>query len=992
MISFSNIFPGIEPKDETSMEKNIDPSPSLNQGKKFSKYQNNIERNLEKKDQMLSDKEGFSEMTYKALTEKTNMVIDNNNYESQQQTINNLREEYEKTLKEYEDLSAKISQDVNRYVERVNPNNPYLNKNIRFSTGQVCYVTNQGVVKHIPSRKIWNSVNIPKDYIDINLPWLDSYSTPETMIPTNPPLISGTPMKFGQSVGSEGSNVFVNELLPPKLTTSFKGCFAVNDNNDNMEFIGSKPPPLDKATIQNGNFSQPVIDNNSYRYLTGNSVPGWYFNSAILVNNSGAWGYPRPYPNGNQCVSIQNLGSIHTIISLNAGVSYTLTLYACGRNCCMNPNEGNPINIELYTTSDELISQIANFTAPVNLWKQYSFTFKVSTSQSYKLYFKGTNRTRDRSTALQGITISGSATQSGSYSYDNCRYAAISNGYRYFGLQNVNTSSKLGYCAVSNSEPGISQYGTSRVVSKMIALWSSNTSGQPGNIATISKSGSLQVLNSSGKVVYSSQGTTKTPSNYLGCYNDCTKGRGLPTYLGAGKTYETCNSAAEAGNWSYFGLQFTQPNGTSQCFVGNDINLAKSMGIAKNCKALNGVQVGGGCSNAIYSVEPAGNYFLTLQKDGNMVIYRGTSPTDNQGKIWSTNTAGKQKSANPSVVASKGKYAQNWMSTGSTLAPGDFIGSDDGKIALVMQSDGNLVLYTYQMDTNCKKIGDKMGGGEGANAVYDIGMTAVSENIGKIAYVDENSDLYEYPSNNEIFGNTYSVSYKNLGTSGNDIPGAAFANANLESCKTACNKNPNCAGFALGVGGAYNNGCWPKTNKMYPYGGPIQTLKGLNLYIRDKIPNSPPVGVTENTSSIDTVKYSGYNNGGDLKDSYGLASLTSVQKKQLEQLKTKMNMISNEITNLTNKFQTGTISAEEQSNENVTFVNNYNTDIHTTNNKFDILAGDTTEKIEGMTIREIQNILKDSDIVVLQKNYEYLLWSILAAGTVLISMNIVKKE
>jgi hypothetical protein len=37
------------------------------------------------------------------------------------------------------------------------------------------------------------------------------------------------------------------------------------------------------------------------------------------------------------------------------------------------------------------------------------------------------------------------------------------------------------------------------------------------------------------------------------------------------------------------------------------------------------------------------------------------------------------------------------------------------------------------------------------------------------------------------------------------------------------------------------------------------------------------------------------------------------------------------------------------------------------------------------------NILKDSDIVVLQKNYDYLFWSILAAGSVLVAMNIVKK-
>ena len=38
----------------------------------------------------------------------------------------------------------------------------------------------------------------------------------------------------------------------------------------------------------------------------------------------------------------------------------------------------------------------------------------------------------------------------------------------------------------------------------------------------------------------------------------------------------------------------------------------------------------------------------------------------------------------------------------------------------------------------------------------------------------------------------------------------------------------------------------------------------------------------------------------------------------------------------------------------------------------------------------VQNIVNDSDIMVLQENYKYLFWSILAAGTVLVAMNLNK--
>ena len=39
----------------------------------------------------------------------------------------------------------------------------------------------------------------------------------------------------------------------------------------------------------------------------------------------------------------------------------------------------------------------------------------------------------------------------------------------------------------------------------------------------------------------------------------------------------------------------------------------------------------------------------------------------------------------------------------------------------------------------------------------------------------------------------------------------------------------------------------------------------------------------------------------------------------------------------------------------------------------------------------VDNILNDSDITVLQENYAYLFWSILAVGTVLVTMNVSKK-
>ena len=50
----------------------------------------------------------------------------------------------------------------------------------------------------------------------------------------------------------------------------------------------------------------------------------------------------------------------------------------------------------------------------------------------------------------------------------------------------------------------------------------------------------------------------------------------------------------------------------------------------------------------------------------------------------------------------------------------------------------------------------------------------------------------------------------------------------------------------------------------------------------------------------------------------------------------------------------------------------------------------TNTKIKNST-SNITGIVRDSDINVLKENYNYLFWSILAVGTVLVTMNITKK-
>ena len=964
-------------------------SPSLLQGNKFDKYQNKIKKNLEKTNKSLFT-EGFNGMSGldikpNGLTSETiNAIQKNSTNFQEQQALNVLMQKYQNTLTQYENLLNEINGTTSGYLNRVNPSNPYLGKTVGFTGGggQIGYVTSQGVFKYIPSIQIFNSVNIPTTITPLNIPWNNAYATSGTAIPTNPPLVSGTPVQEGQSFGNEGSNVYVDQLLPSNVSPTYMGCYATNSSNNNMIFIGGTPP-LTEGNLQNGNFNQPQIQSNSYQYIESNSqVPGWDF-YAVLINNSTAWGFPMPYPSGSQAACIQATQIFGQLIQLNAG-SYTLSFVACGRPQWIYA--ANTINVYCGNSGTGGTNEptIYTFTPTTTSWQNYSTTFNITTSGNYAIGFYGTINNDNNATAIQNIQLTANSlvNNGGTYSYSACEQAAIDGGYQFFALQNVNPTTSTGYCAVSNGEPSVTQYGLSTVPNKLISVWSSNTSGQTGNSAILSVTGSLQVVNSSGQAVFSTPNTNANPANYLGCYGDSSN-RAMSNWLNAGQSYtpSQCQQNAQQNGYQYYGLQYTTDGSTGQCFLSNNFSQTIEYGTANNCTVgsnENGDMLGGGWSNAVYNTNlPQSNYLLIINDNG-IIIQRGTSPNDNQGEIWSTSFT--QGEVNPQYVATNGIYGQNWITQGQTLAAGDWIGSPNGYAALMMQSDGNLALYTFSMESNCQTMNDgNKGGGIGANAAYNIGATAILGNIGNLAYIDANSELHLYPSTNQTYGSNYTV-YNNTDSTGNDIPNAAFTGTQ-QQCATACNENPDCAGYVTDASGSY---CWPKTNGMFPYNSEVGTYNSDRItYVRSMMPQSPPSGVSQNTNNIDTITYQNYVNGGAISNQYGLSQATTVQQQQLNQLQTQLNMLAQQISSLNGHYENGVNVLANQSQKNVTGINSYLNDlINTTDN-----ITSTTEMNNG----NLQNILSDSDIVVLQKNYTYLAWSILAVGTVLITMNIAKK-
>jgi hypothetical protein len=990
---FSNFTDLVKPKSVTDCASDYNknnPNPislSLNQGRKFNKYQGKIKSNLAKEATILSGVEGFQQMNIKpgpgdTLTKQTLNVLQQTNVsQNQQQILANLRTEYASTMTDYEKLMATVSGGTSDYISRVSPNNPYLGKNIQFTTGNICYVTQQGVVKWYPNWDLYtstaglNGCPASSQVMQISLPWLPEYNTSGTIIPTNPALVSGTPMTDGQSCGNEGVNVYVNTMISNPVT-SYQGCYADNASPPStMTFIGGAPPPPNTAAIVNGNFLEPQLENNTaIGYWGTNNVIGWYFN-ATLLNNYVSSSYPKPYPGGNQMVQIYYNQYIYQLINLETG-TYSLSFYLCGAPY-NGVSVGNEILISIFSTQSPQSQTTQNFyeTPPLNVWTQYTVNFTITTAAPFKIGFWGQNDGFYSGLASVSLTPSGTTTSAGTYTYSMCKQAAISGGYQYFALQNVNTGNSQGYCAVANDGISPTQNGKAYIVKSQTALWSSQTSGQPGNTCSFNN-GSLSVLNSSGAAVFATPNDTAQPSNYIGCYADQST-RAMPLYNNGSQQYSNsqCQQIAQEQGATYYGLQDSTSGTNAQCALSSNLSQAQQYGVASNCTQISdGSWSGGGWSNAVYSTtNPTNNYFLILQDDGNLCIYLGSGPNDNQGGIWCAMTNGQQQQGNPLMVAANNKFGQNWMPNGSALAPGEYLSSTNGNLVLMMQADGNLVLYTFQMAENCQKMADgKKGGGVGANALYQLNEVGVSANLAQLGYVDQNAELHTYPSTNMQYTNTYTT-MTGTDSQGYDISGASYGNATVEQCQTSCNDNTACAGFAFS-----NNVCYPKTSSMYPV-GQMEINPSVDLYVRNVIPASPPIGVSTNTNNIDTVLASNYIDGGAIDESYGLTQATSVQKQQLQQMQTKMNLLSNQINNLTNQFTSGGQQVNQQSETNIQGINSYVKDIKKIN-----------KKIKNYD-SNYENILQDSDVVVLQQNYDYLFWSIIAVTTVIISMNIVKK-
>ena len=269
-----------------------------------------------------------------------------------------------------------------------------------------------------------------------------------------------------------------------------------------------------------------------------------------------------------------------------------------------------------------------------------------------------------------------------------------------------------------------------------------------------------------------------------------------------------------------------------------------------------------------------GTITIVNNKTSNDILYISTNQISNQSETQIISIAGAIKTMMPwadrpdwvSGSVNGGGLLTSYSKGSKTLTNGQYISSPSGKCRLIFyKSGGNsgILVLEYSVYNVSQTEGTSTSQGldkdnnliGNSNNYSQYYLSKVDDpNIkGKIAYIDINNGLHEYPSGMTEFDNDY-IEMKNFVP--NPLNGTTISNTTEALCKTACNNDPLCAGYT------YNSSVCKKyrDTEIYPKGDRILD-DGKTTYIRKKkisTTNSTHFSCNKFVHNVDSGVYSSY--------------------------------------------------------------------------------------------------------------------------------------
>ena len=439
---------------------------------------------------------------------------------------------------------------------------------------------------------------------------------------------------------------------------------------------------------------------------------------------------------------------------------------------------------------------------------------------------------------------------------------------------------------------------------------------------------------------------------------------------------------------------FNDGNQQCQCFVSNDLTKSTSLGKSNGTSITgkDGKTYGSNFVNAIYQVTSTAPYVGCYNDSA-------TSPA-----MTAVNNG-----VNTYTMASCQQYAEdNGFSLFGLQGVNSSSSSGDIK-AQCMVSNSSRSTQQYGMAQPCTKGNDGYKyGSPGVNALYEVTSGGSLSDVGKMGYVDQNGILSDYPASAESLSTTYTTIPK-YDNQGGDIQGSSYGNASDAKCQTTCNNMSNCYGYVFDTA---TSTCYPKNSGIYP-NSQKQPNPNRNLNIRNKVLTSGTAATNRGVSNVDSNAWSNYVNNGNtvpdnklnignffgfsdsnnpFKESFTTTSPPSsatnnvdpVQQNVLSQLEDRLNLLTQQINSNTNQYKTNNQNVSQESDLLSNNVQEYIDEYNEIKNKL--------KNYSKSGDKNVAMILKESDLVMTNKNYTYLLYAILLIGSAIVALKIINSK
>jgi hypothetical protein len=434
---------------------------------------------------------------------------------------------------------------------------------------------------------------------------------------------------------------------------------------------------------------------------------------------------------------------------------------------------------------------------------------------------------------------------------------------------------------------------------------------------------------------------------------------------------EKCNAFAKNNGYGYFSL-----DDSNQCYALKSFEPTGYL-TSTTCTIDDNVPSGGPDSFAIYmqsEITPysESNRHFYLEVDDNIVtIFRGR-PEAPQGPATILYTVPDNMTLfpNPEWKSKNGKDGTNILFPNKILVDNEWIGSPNGTLRLQVKNGRLMVVTNRQKCSTYKNSANKTYsyGNIGANAVYNLG-DGVANNGTKfntLSYIDADSKLYTYESKDVKLDSTYK-DLPNVNIPRKD--GTTLSSISTrDQCKAKCDDlTTTCVGYS------YNSSlqtCNILQDADVQDGNMTSDSKYYSS-LKNKKPKTTRtnVGISNTVVGVGSKQFMNYSPGTSYKpDRVGW---------EHQDDSSNINAKAQEIIN--KKYDTQSSQVQNQYKKN-------NLDYRDT--RAEQKRSDLIEK--GFRTDNYDKIVDDSDVVALQQNSTYLLWSILAVGTVLVSISVVR--